>query len=304
MVKKYQIANNKIVESTDGIAQILLYIAPDTAEKKYLIEELKIDEHNLISALDPDELSRVEFESDHLALIYKRPKSYNPADNFLFKVSSIGLFLFKKYLIIVIANEISLFDSKHFMQVTSLEDILLKLINRSIFHFLEHLKIINMIADAIEQKISSAMENKNLLNLFMLEKGLVYYLNAISSNSMLIEKIKYNALKIGLVQENLELLEDLIIENNQCYKQAEIYSNVLASLMDARASIVSNNLNVLLKTLNIITIGIMVPTLVVSAFSMNVGIPLQNHPFAFWIIMGFALFSVMGLMMLWKYKKW
>lgn len=304
MVKKYQIVNNKVVESTDGNDQILIYIAPDNTEKKYLIDELKIDEHNLNSSLDPDELARVEFESDHLALIYKRPKSYNPSDHFLFKVSSIGLFLFKKYLIIVMTNEVSLFDSKHFMQVTSLEDTMLKLLNRSIFHFLEHLKIINMIADAIEQKISSAMENKNLLNLFMLEKGLVYYLNAISSNSMLIEKIKYNALKIGLVQENLELLEDLIIENNQCYKQAEIYSNVLASLMDARASIVSNNLNVLLKTLNIITIGIMVPTLVVSAFSMNVIIPLQKHPYAFWIIMGFALFSVMGLMMLWKYKKW
>jgi magnesium transporter len=109
---------------------------------------------------------------------------------------------------------------------------------------------------------------------------------------------------MGFSQEDAELLDDIKIENDQCYKQAEIYSNILAGMMDARASLVSNNLNVLLKTLNIITIGIMVPTLVVSAFSMNVKIPLAQLPSAFWIIMGLALVSVGGFLALWKYKKW
>jgi magnesium transporter len=74
--------------------------------------------------------------------------------------------------------------------------------------------------------------------------------------------------------------------------------------MDARASIVSNNLNVLMKTLNIITIGIMVPTFVVSAFSMNVDIPLEHHPWAFAIIMGLAILSVITFLLFWRYKKW
>ena len=104
--------------------------------------------------------------------------------------------------------------------------------------------------------------------------------------------------------DHLEILDDIIIENNQCYTQAEIYSNILAGLMDARVSIVSNNLNMLMKTLNIITIGIMVPTLVVSAFSMNVSIPMQHNPLAFWIIMGLAIFSVIVFMLFWKFKKW
>ena len=103
-------------------------------------------------------------------------------------------------------------------------------------------------------------------------------------------------------RDEIELLDDIIVDNNQCAKQAEIYSNILASLMDARASIVSNNLNILIKFLNIITIGIMVPTFVVSAFSMNVGIPLSGHPFAFWIIMGLALVSVLGFMLFWRHK--
>ncbi|MCI0471374.1 MAG: magnesium transporter CorA family protein, partial [Candidatus Aminicenantes bacterium] len=148
------------------------------------------------------------------------------------------------------------------------------------------------------------MENRNLLNLFVLEKSLVYYLNAINSNGIVIEKIRNNATKIDISPELLGFLDDIHIENNQCYKQAEIYSNILTGLMDARGSIVGNNLNVLMKTLNIITIGIMVPTFVVSAFSMNVKIPLSGSPAAFLIIMGMAAISVLSFMLFWKFKKW
>ena len=142
------------------------------------------------------------------------------------------------------------------------------------------------------------MENRYLLNLFTLEKSVVYYLNAIHSNAVLIEKLKNNAAKIGLGQDQMELLDDILVENNQCYKQAEIYSNIFASLMDARASIVSNNLNVLMKTLTIVTISIMVPTLVVSIFSMNVKIPMQDFFHAFSVIMGMAILSVLVFLIL------
>ena len=96
----------------------------------------------------------------------------------------------------------------------------------------------------------------------------------------------------------------MLIENRQCYEQAEIYSNILASMMDARVSIVSNNLNWLMKTLNIITIAIMLPTLVVSLFSMNVKFPGQEHPYAFWGILMLAVVSVFAVRMVWWWKKW
>ncbi|MBI4727183.1 magnesium transporter CorA family protein [candidate division TA06 bacterium] len=262
-----------------------------------------MDEHTLNSALDPDEQSRLEFEPEHLALILKRPQNYSAREEFLFKVSSFGLFLFKDRLAVVVSEDIPLFEGKIFNRVSSLSDAALKLIYRSIYHFVEHLKIINIVSDSLESKINSSMENRYLLNLFTLEKSLVYF-NAINSNSMVIEKLKSNSTKIGFTPEEHEFLDDITIENNQCYKQADIYSNILASLMDARVSIVSNNLNVLMKTLNIITIGIMVPTFVVSAFSMNVKIPIQEHPWAFWIILALALVSVAGFMIFWRFKKW
>ena len=304
MLKCYQLIDGKPVENGAEGAPILVFINPDEAERKRLLDEFRLDEHTLHSSLDPDELARLEFEPEHSALIVKRPKNYSSQDQFLFRVSSSGMFLFKDRLILVRSDDAPIFDGKSFAKIRTLPELLLKLINRSIFHFLEHLKIINMISDELEQKINKAMENRYLLNLFTLEKSLVYYLNAINSNGMLIEKLRYNAAKMGFSQEDAELLDDTKIENDQCYKQAEIYSNILAGMMDARASVVSNNLNVLLKTLNIITIGIMVPTLVVSAFSMNVKIPLAKLPFAFWIIIGLALVSVGAFLVLWRYKKW
>ncbi|OGU54803.1 MAG: divalent metal ion transporter [Ignavibacteria bacterium RBG_13_36_8] len=304
MLKKYLLTGEKIIETSDENASILVYISPDEAEKKYLIDELKLDEHTLASSLDPDELSRLEFEPNHVAMIYKRPENLIDKDQLLFKVTSAGIYLFNDKIIIVMNEDISIFDTKIFSKVMSMQHLALKLILRSITHFLGHLKAINFISDELEKKINESMENKYLINLFTLEKSLVYYLNAINSNSSLMERLKNNAAKIGFTPLELELLDDIYIENNQCYKQAEIYSNILASMMDARASIVSNNLNILMKTLNIITIGIMVPTFVVSAFSMNVSIPLQSHPFAFWIVMFFATISVMGFLFFWKRRKW
>ncbi len=304
MFKPFNITENKVTPAQNGKGTILVYINPDEFERKFLVEEFKLDEHTLNSALDADELSRLEFEPDHIAMIFKIPKNYTEKELLLFRVNSMGVFLFKDKLIVIVNDDINIFHGKHFNKVVSLNDIMLKLIFTSIIHFIDHLKVINMLSDEIEKKISHAMENKYLLNQFTLGKSLVYYQNAINSNTALIEKLKLNAPKLNFATDEVELLDDIYIENAQCYKQAEIYSNILASLMDAKASIISNNLNVLMKTLNIITVMIMVPTFVVSAFSMNVGIPLQNHPLAFFIIMGFALISVLSFFIFWKWKKW
>lgn len=304
MNKGYQIANGKIVEAGKAQAHLWFYVAPTDEEKRYLIDHFKVDEHTLHSALDPDELSRLEFEQDHIAIIFKRPKNYLEEKQLLFRISSAGFFLFQNYLIVVTSEEVPWLSSQKNTKFCSQRDVMLKLMYRTIFHFLDHLKVINMISDELEVKVNESMENRYLINLFSLEKSLVYYLNAINSNSVVLDKLKNFTARIGWTPEEMELLEDIAIENNQCYKQAEIYSNILASLMDARVSIVSNNLNILMKTLNVITICIMVPTFVVSAFSMNVKIPLQEHPLAFWIIMSLAALSMMGFMSFWKHRKW
>jgi magnesium transporter len=304
MLTQLYIKDGRLTETGEGEAPVWVYTAPDEAERKYLIEQIKLDEHTLNSALDPDELSRLEFEPEHAAIIFKRPKRYTAEDNFLFRVLSTGVFLFKDRVVIVRADEAPLFEGRPFIRIQSVQDVFLKLVYRAISHFVEHLRGIQMISAELEQEINIAMENKYLLNLFTLEKSLVYYLSAINSNGVLVERLRNAAPKLGFSPENVEFLDDILIENSQCRGQTDIYSQVLASMMDARASIISNNLNVRIKTLTIITIGIMVPTFIVSLFSMNVGIPLSSYSYAFWIISAMAAATVVAVAVLWRKLRW
>ncbi len=307
MLKKYIIKNNKIEEENSLApeqAGILLFVNPTAEEQKYLIDVLKIDEHTLASAMDPEELPRLETEPEHTALILNRPRNYSGKDQLVFRVASMGLFLYKDKLVIVLPEEIPLFIGKRFNTVADLDEVFLKIIYNAISHYLEHLRVINMITEEIEDKMTQSMDNKYLLNLFSLEKSLVYYTSAITANGFVFEKLRNFSNRIGLSEQNKEMLDDIIVENTQSQKQAEIYSNILASMMDARASIVNNNLNLLVKKLNTITIWIMVPTFVVSAFSMNVAIPMQKHPQAFWLIMGLAVLSVCFVVLYWRHRKW
>ncbi|MBU2573674.1 MAG: magnesium transporter CorA family protein [Elusimicrobia bacterium] len=260
MIKRYRIENNQLVPTEVENPVVWVVTSPTEDEKSWLVQNFNLDEHNFASAFDPEEPARMELEPDHVELIFKRPKNYSSKDHFLFKVSSMGLFLFKDKLIVAVSEELNLFSGKYFKHVTGIREIFLKLIYNAIFHFMEHLKIINMIADEIEAKINASMENRYLLNLFTLEKSLVYYLNAVNSNNYAIDRLKHNAEKISFSPRSREFLDDIIIENNQCARQAEIYSSILAGLMDARASIVSNNLNVLMKNLTAVVIAVAVPS--------------------------------------------
>jgi magnesium transporter len=303
MLKQYIISDKKLLE-TDKTAQVYVYTNPTVEEQRLLVERYQIDEHTLASALDPDELPRLEFEPEHIAMIYKRPKNYSGKDQLEFKVASVGMFLFEDKLIVVLAEDIPLFVGKRFHTVSSIKEVFLKLVYNSISHYVEHLRIIHMISEEIEDKITESMDNTYLLNLFSLVKSLVYYAEAITSNGFVFEKTRNLSGRIGFNERDEEMLDDIIVENRQCKAQADIYSNILAQLLDARSSIVNNNLNQLIKKLNVITIWMMVPTFVVSAYGMNVALPLSQHPNAFWMLMGICLILVWLVIMFWRHKNW
>ncbi len=269
MHKKYTLQGGRVVETSEDDAPILVFSAVDDAERRYLIDTLNIDEHTLGSSLDPEEVGRLEFEPEHIAVIFKRPKRYTAADNFLFKVTTSAFFLFSERLVVIGEEHGVTFEGRLFSRATSLLDVFLRLLYQNIQHFNEHLKVMNAICDELETKINTAMENKHLLHMFTIEKGLVYYLNAIRSNSRVLEKLKMSASKANLTPEAIEFLDDLLIENAQCSEQANNHAQVLASLMDARASLVSNNLNVMMKNLNAIVIAVAVPSFFASIGGMS-----------------------------------
>jgi magnesium transporter len=258
MVKEYRIHEGQMAPCEDHQGIIKVFTNPDVIERNYLEHTCKISPHNITSAMDPDEIGRLEFEEDHTMIIIKSPKNYSSSDNFLFKVTSVGLFLYKEQLVIIMNNqETSILEGRQAFKINALNDALLKILYGTIAHFLGHLKVISLLSDSLEQKINTSMANEHLLNMFTIEKSLIYYLNGINSNSVVMEKLKMNALRIGLTAENLALLDDIVIENNQCNKQAEIYSNILTGLNDARGSIVNNNMNQLIKRLTVLSVVFM-----------------------------------------------
>lgn len=296
----------RLLPCSSAEAQIIVYNAPTIDDRATLLDLHNIDYHTLQSSLDPDELSRLEFETDHAAIIFKRPKSFCADDNFLLKLTSTGIFIYEDYLVVVMPDDAPLFEGRVPFNTYCLQDVILRLLYQSINHFEGHLKAITMLSDSLERRISTSMETKYLLNMFALEKSLVYILNSINSNAALFEKMKAAAAKLGFDHEQTGILEDLVIENQQCLRRSEIHAQVIASLMDARASIVSHNLNILIKKFTIWTIAIMLANLVVGIFSMNVRLPMpmEGPYWPFFVINLLALASAIGVFWLSRARKW
>lgn len=304
----YRVAEEagSVVRCEPEDAQIIVFNSPTAEDEADLMECYNIDFHTLRSSLDPDELSRLEFEADHAALIFKRPKSFSADDNFLLKMTSTGVFLYEDRIVVVMPDDAPLFEGRAPLRIFSIQDVILRLLYQSISHFEGHLKAINMLSDSLERRIMTSMETRYLLNMFALEKSLVYILNAINSNGALFDKMRACAARLRLDHEQSGILDDIIIENQQCLRRSEIYSQVIAGLMDARASIVSHNLNTLIKKFTIWTIAIMTANLVVGIFSMNVELPIPTAGVVWPFAAINALALVVGFGILWfsRFRKW
>jgi magnesium transporter len=126
-----------------------------------------------------------------------------------------------------------------------------------------------MLVNELEEKVSKTMDNKQLLHLFKLNQSMTYYMSAISANSTLIDRLRGYSAKIGFTAEHNELLEDLSVDNAQCYKQAEIYSVILSGLMDARTGVINNNLNLQMRWLTILSVIFLPLNVIASIFGMS-----------------------------------
>ena len=167
--------------------------------------------------------------------------------------------------------------------------------------FLKLLKQINKETEIAESVLKTSMKNKELLKLLSLEKSLVYFTTSLKSNELVMEKTMRGKI-IKLYDEDEDILEDAIIENKQAIEMSQIYSNILNGTMDAYASIISNNLNSVMKFLTSITIVIAVPTLIASYWGMNVPVPLQENPHGFlWIVGASVLLGILAY--IWLKKK-
>ena len=271
MLKYYDLIDGRVRACPEGQTGIIqVYSAPTDEEKAYLIEECGIDEHTLASALDEDEISRIEYEPEHIAVIMKRPRDIQPGRRMAFRVSSVGVFLFKDRLIALQSEPMPLFEHGRMpLRGNTIQGVLLRLLHHATHHFLEHLRVIRNISDEIENKIEFAVTNKSLVNMFSLLKSLTYYESATSANQFLLLRLRNDAQRIGFNEEEIDFLEDITVENKQCDNLANIYASILTGMSDARVSVVSNNLAVIMKYLAIINVVFMPITVITGLGGMS-----------------------------------
>jgi|GEM_PF-83044 magnesium transporter len=250
---------------------------------------------HLQDILDLDEQPRVEKEDDYTMLVVRLPV-YDPRQEVAFFTVPVGIFLMADRIITICqadsdsladlaSNRVRNFDPRN------RASFVLHLIGRGAMVYLRYLKEINRRTTAIERDLQRSVKNNELVQLLSLQKSLVFFTTSLRSNEIVIDKLKL-ARALRFREEESDLHEDVVTDNRQAIEMANIYSDILTGTMDAFASVISNNLNMVMKRLTIISIVLMIPTLVVSIFGMNVPLPLQNEPEALGIIIGVS--AVLG----------
>jgi len=274
-------------------------ICPTKEETKFLLQDLQIPDDFYNDIEDIDERPRIEIENGWTLIILRIPFKSNDA-KLPFNTAPLGLMFKDDTFVSLCFHETEILsDFVHYTQrkkivVENHFDLVLKLLLSSSIWFLKYLKQINQRIKLAEDNLEKSIKNEELQTLLQIEKCLVFFITSLKGNDVLFHRIKN--LKKYKDTFDLELLEDVEIELRQAEETTNIYSNILTGMMDAYASVISNNLNVIMKRLTSISIILMIPTLIASLYGMNVPNNLQENPFGFWIVLLISLgVSVFGV---------
>ena len=271
-------------------------VSPSEEEIKMVCENINIQEDFIRYALDPEEKARIDIEDDDNTILFiiDTPIIDIESGAKVYSTTPIGvIFVRDDYIITVSLNKNPILEDLVKRKMKNIitykkSRMLLQLFYSNSEMFLSLLRKLNKETEIAENVLKNSMKNKELLKLLSIEKGLVYFTTSLKANEVVMEKTMRGNL-IKLYDEDEDILEDAIIENKQAIEMAKIYRDILTGTMDAYASIISNNLNGVMKYLTSITIILAIPTMIASYWGMNVGLPLQNNPFGFVIIVLFSI---------------
>ncbi|MBU3804107.1 MAG: magnesium transporter CorA family protein [Candidatus Cellulosilyticum pullistercoris] len=297
--KTFETGFEKIDTFEDG-AWINL-INPTPQEINEVSAQFDIEINHILSALDEEERARIEVDDNCTVIIVDVPIKEAESGVGDYVTIPMTIILGDKFIITACLKNIKLLEDFSSGKVRGFftykkTRFILQLLYKNASYFLQYLRQIDRMSHKIEQELHKSMKNKELIQLLDLEKSLVYFTTSLRANEIVLEKMMRME-TIKQYPEDKELLEDVIIENKQAIEMANIYSNILSGTMDAFASVISNNLNIVMKTLTSITIVMSIPTMIASFFGMNVpGIPLSGSPHAFLgiVIMSFILSAILA----------
>lgn len=291
MIKYYSKQHNELVELAQPEQKCWINVYPPFNQEnlKLLGDRYNIPFDYLIDSLDVDERPRFEREDDIELIVLKTPivndvKTDIDANYITVPIGIIlgrdAVVTISPYVNPVITSFIN--DQVRKFNPADHSSFVLRLFERNVHYFLHFLNEINAKRSAFEQELYTSMRNQDLIKLVNIEKSLVYFITALRANELLMMKIKrIDFLEITKKEPEADLLEDVIVDNGQALEMANTYANILGGSMDAFASVISNNLNMVMKRLTSVTIVLMVPTLVASLYGMNVALPFADRTWAF-----------------------
>lgn len=301
--------DNQTLKQLDNIEQgcWINIVAPSDEELILISKKTGVDLDFLKASLDDEETSRIDIEDDVISIIVDIPFTEMEDNSLTYDTYPLSIIHTEKQIITVcLKNSKILTDFingriKSFFTFKK-SRFILQILNRISTYYLLYLRQIDKKSLMIEKRLHKSMKNRELIQLHSLEKSLVYFSTSLKANEITLEKM----LKLSLTQkyeEDKDVLENVIIENKQAIEMTEIYSNILASTMDFFASVISNNLNIVMKVLASVTILMAIPTIIGGIFGMNVWLPISpTDPAGFYIIM-IMTFLICGIVAWVLYKK-
>lgn len=284
--------------------------APSPEELQCVEQAHGISSDMLRAALDEEEQPRVEVDGQHVMVLLRVPVLRGDPTLLRYETLPLSVIITPASVVTVCLEPLEVVDSlvqQGRVHTAKRTQFLLHVMYRAATVFLRHLRQIDRRSDELERSLQHAMRNVELIRLLELEKGLVYFSTSLRANQIVMDKLLRLHLKpnepratettgngdaatasasgvLRLYDEDRDFLEDVMTENRQALEMADVYSNILSSTMDAFASIIANNLNGVMKFLTSVTVVLAIPTIIASLYGMNVGLPFQAHPLAFWLV--------------------
>lgn len=305
MIRYYTREKRKLVELAEPEPGCWVNLTPPFApdELEDFARRLEFDPVFLTDSLDLDERARYERDEDIRFILINTPvrnRSTEPdgEGQAIFITVPIGIILTIEHVITISAFETPVLEKFLENKIRDFNPadekrFVLQVLEQNVYHFLACLKNLNLRRNRIEKELMHSSRNAELRQLLSIEKSLVYFVNSLNANELLKMKVKRtDFLHINGDEDLTDLFEDIIIDNSQALSMSNVYTTILNGTMEAYASIISNNLNMVIHRLTVITVVLMVPTLISSFLGMNIPNGLPNHPWAFYgTVIGTGIFT-------------
>lgn len=284
MITIYKNFENELRTFQEPVVGSWLKVINPSPQEIADLKVLGIPQDYITYSLDIDERARTERENGEQLILMRVSFFEGQSADIPYITLPLGIILTDHYIVTICREENDVLQEMERLKGLSTvkpSQFVLRLMLKTANRYLAHLRQITKSVDALEDQLQLSTRNKEVLGLLKYQKSLTLFTTALKSNELMMKRLQQSQM-FRSHEEDEDLLEDVLTETQQAIEMTNISSNILSSMMDAFASIISNNLNSVMKFLASITIIVSLPTLIASLYGMNVKLPFENHPLAFW----------------------